>query len=163
VAWSFIQPQGLMSMKTELMRPNFSIPVDQELIELLGEEKYGFYKILCKKIISSFDPDLERWDDGSRRGKYFHGYYVHKKFIEIHLFLGSENLTCYFEIRKRHRDRLLKKISIFSEKTQKETEEYGDFPFGFIIDDDTFQDVIKVLEILSSTGRNPASAVGRAS
>ncbi|MCL2309051.1 MAG: DUF3788 family protein [Proteobacteria bacterium] len=138
-------------MKTEVMSPHITIPGDQELTDLLGEKFFKHYKILSETIISSFAPDLERWDDGSRRGKYFHGYYIYKKFIQIHLFLGPGQLTCYFEFRKKHLDKIEKQKEIFSQRTQKEAEEYGRFPFGFIIDDETFQDTIKAIKILSST------------
>ena len=144
-------------MKTELMSPSFVVPPsDQELIDLLGEKIYRYYNILVKTIVSSFNPDLERWDDGSRRGKYFNGYYVYKKFIEIQLFLDSEFLMCDFLLRKIHRVKIEKHMDILSEKTKKRFKEDG-FYFRFMDkndkDDEDFQDAIKVIEILSSTRR----------
>ena len=144
-------------MKTELrISDYFVLPSDQELMDLLGEKFYQYYNILAKTIASSFNPDVEIWGDGSRRGKYFNGYYVYKKFIEIQLFLDSEFLNCRFLLRKRHRVKIEKHMDILSENTKKRFKEDG-FYFRFMNkndkNDEDFQDAIKVIEILSSTRR----------
>ena len=138
-------------MKTEVS-PSVTIPSDWELMDLLGENIYEYYNVLCKTIVFSFDPDKEIWDNGSRRGKYFHGYYIYKKFIEIHLFLDSEYLKCEFLLRKAYRERIKKQMNIFSKKTQKIFEEEGIWTNFRITDEngEDFEDAIKVIEILSS-------------
>jgi len=139
-------------MKTEVSR-SITIPSDRELMDLLGEKIYEYYNVLCKTIVFSFDPDKEIWDSGSRRGKYFHGYYIYKKFIQVHMFLNSEYLMCHFLLRKIHREKIRKKIEIFSKKTQKRFEEEGIWADFLILNenDEDFEDAIKVIEILSST------------
>jgi len=147
-------------MKTELrISDDIVLPSDQELMDLLGEKIYQYYKNLAKTIASSFNPDVEIWGDGSRRGKYFNGYYVYKKFIEIQLFLDSKFLKFELWLRKMHRVKIERHVDIFNEKTRKKFEEDGSRYVGFRFrdendkNDEDFQDAIKVIEILSSTRR----------
>ncbi len=65
-------------MKTDLINLD-NIPTDSELVSLLGENIYNCYLAICENIVSLLSPDFERWANGGRRGKYYHGFRMGKK------------------------------------------------------------------------------------
>jgi hypothetical protein len=99
------------------------IPESNELSFLLGEDIFEYYSIICKNIVSSFTPDVERWANGGRRGKYYHGYIIDKEAISINLFLISnkdlKQLTCNFHFQKRIFMKIMKQKLHFSKKGQE--------------------------------------------
>ena len=140
-------------------------PSEQELLTLLGEKVYRFYSNICANTISLLSPDLEIWDYAGRRGKYWHGYYIRKKSLSIDLYLSSEfeQITCDFHFNKRFFQKILKQRDLLkSAETQKIidfsikfNEEYGGgYSVSLIIrEEEEFQDVLKIIEIVSSRSK----------
>lgn len=137
-----------------------TIPSEQELSILLGNNVFNCYQLLCKTIVSLLLPDMELWDYAGRRGKYFHGYRIEKRAIIVDLYLlsmdGQGLCKCQFHINKRCFEKIRKQMNTFCQKVQdcvnnaiKYKKNYGGTDLSLIVNDDTIQDVLKIITILS--------------
>lgn len=140
-----------------------NMPKEQELISLLGKTVYKYYCVICEDIISLLCPDLEIWDYAGRRGKYYHGYHINKKSMTIDLFLsfvnGHGQISCDFHFVKRCFLKILQHRNLLNnEQTQeaidfsiKFNEEFrGGYSVNIIIkDEESFQDVLQIIKIVS--------------
>lgn len=147
-------------MRTELIHID-NVPNEQELMSLLGNNIYEYYCILYKAIILFLTPDLEIWDYAGRRGKYLHGYRINNQSMLVDLYLSSVNeqgqLNCEFKFDKRAFYKIVKKKGFFSENTQKNidstieaNEKYGGFYLDVIINNETLQDAIQIIQIMGA-------------
>lgn len=102
-----------MIMRTDLIDLN-SIPSDSELISLLGDYLFKCYSIISKDIRLLLYPNIERWAKGGRRGKYYDGFIIDQKHIQIDLFLISKQITCLIYLNKRLFNKILRFRDDFS-------------------------------------------------
>lgn len=141
-------------MRTDLIYID-TIPDEPTLTALLGVKLYSCHSILCKIATSVLAPDIERWADGSRRGKYYHGYIIEKWPLSLDMYLGEQFLKCDLHLYKRYFMRILNKKASLSTQMQesidaalKINEEYkGGFYISFFMDEDMLQETIKILKI----------------
>lgn len=157
-------------MRTDLINLD-NIPNNTELSFLLGQDIYNYYMQICKEIILSLSPDIERWAKGGRRGKYFHGYIIEKKAISIDLFFISytdfKQLKCNFHFPKKIFEKILKQKQLFSEAGQEaidsSTRLYKEHPYGFTLelrisnDKKVFDDVMHVINIIGNAPKREFS------
>lgn len=150
-------------MRTDLIDLD-NIPNNTELSFLLGPDIYNYYMQICKEIILSLSPDIERWAKGGRHGKYLHGYIIEKKAIFIDLFFISDTdfkqLKCNFHFPKKIFEKILKQKQLFSKVGQEAIESsirlYKEYPHGFTLelrisnDKKIFDDVIHVINIINN-------------
>ncbi len=150
-------------MRTDLIDLD-NIPNNTELSFLLGQDIYNYYMQICKEIILSLSPDIERWAKGGRHGKYFHGYIIEKKAIFIDLFFISDTdfkqLKCNFHFPKKIFEKILKQKQLFSKVGQEAIESsirlYKEYPHGFTLelrisnDKKVFDDVMLVINIIGN-------------
>lgn len=150
-------------MRTDLINLD-NIPNSTELSFLLGQDIYNYYLRICEKIILSLSPDIERWANGGRRGKYYHGYIIDKKAISIDLFFisdaGFKQLICDFHFPKKIFVRILKQKQLFSMVGQESIDScirlHKEYPSGFTLelrvsnDENVFDDVMHVVNIISN-------------
>jgi hypothetical protein len=146
-------------MKTTLMELD-TIPEEQELLTLLGKNVFTCYQLVCKAIVSQLSPDMDLWDHAGRRGKYYHGYRVEKRTISVDLYLNSVDgqglCNCQFHLNKRCFDNIQKQMHLFFQKVQdcvtdaiEIKKDYGGIYLSLFVNDDTIQDVLKIITILS--------------
>lgn len=147
-------------MQIEIININ-NIPENKKLKSLLGDEVYEFHKLLSGIIVDKLNPDIEIWDDGGRRGKYFHGYRINKIKLIINLYLlcvnGEGLLKCELELSKLIVNKLLQNKDKFSASTQKNLQsiisnkkEHGSYFLEIrISNSDTFEDMQYLIELLA--------------
>ncbi|MDC2664879.1 DUF3788 family protein [Bacteroides ovatus] len=150
-------------MRTDLINLN-NIPNSNELILLLGKELYECYLKICKNIVLSLSPDIERWANGGRRGKYYHGYIMDKKAISIDLFFISDvefkELICDFHFPKKMFARVFKQKQLFSKVGQEAIDScvrlHEEYPYGFTLelrlnnDKSIFSDVMRIINVIGN-------------
>jgi hypothetical protein len=146
-------------MKTIIIELD-TIPSEQELSILLGKNVFICYQLLCNAIVSQLSPDMELWDHAGRRGKYFHRYSIEKSAIIVDLYLLSVDdqglCKCEFHINKRCFEKIRRQINTFCQKVQdyvndaiKFKKNYRETYLPLTVNDDTIQDVLKIVTILS--------------
>ncbi len=149
-------------MRTDLINLE-NVPSHNVLATLLGERIYKCYLTIWENILS-LSPDIERWDKGGRRGKYYHGYIIEKRAVSIDLFLISDmefkQLTCDFHFTKRIFDKVLKQKLLFSKKGIEALDScvrlHEIYSSGFFLefrlndDEDVLKDILRVINIVGN-------------
>ncbi len=150
-------------MKVDLINLN-SVPDKKELISIIGYRLYSYFVTISDEIHYKLLPDLERWSEGGRRGKYYNGFIITRNHTTIDLYFISENgrkqITCNIHISKRLFNKILKQNDTLShlgkeaiESSIKLNEIYSSgYYLNFLIKEDNLDiinDVLKVINILS--------------
>lgn len=135
------------------------IPSKKELKSLLGIQLYKYYFTLTSEIVSKLYPDLETWDKAGRRGKYYHGYQVNSKLLLLDFYLSNVNngqVKYQLKLKKASFNKILKKRDSFSEIMNQNLmwsedfyKEYGEIYLNTILNEETINDSLRIIEIIS--------------
>lgn len=144
-------------MKTYIFNLN-NIPTSEDLIGIVG---YGFYKSyekLCKTIEILLEPEIEKWDDAGRRGRYYHGYVTKNFLVDIYI-IKNGLIKCEVDLPRFLFSKLQKLKDNFSADIKKSIDmtlflnkQYGRFNLSLILNSESaFDEVEKIIKTLSDS------------
>lgn len=146
-------------MKTYNLGIN-SIPSNEDLKKLLGDNFYKSYRKMCSGIEIFLNPELEKWDNAGRRGKYYHGYVAKDILIDIYL-IDSRLIKCEFNLPKRLFVKIQEKRDNIKAETREHTDtasdlndHYKDSSLSFLLNNESdFAKIEQIIKIRSDARR----------